>query len=367
MNYIKQLDGIRAIAVMLVIIAHWMPQDSLLYRYGDLFNGVDIFFVLSGFLITRILLENRRQAERSGSGKGQLLKVFFIRRVLRIFPAYYAALLLLFLIGPIWNTGIRDNWGYFVSYTANFYFVKRQAWDGMLSHLWSLSVEEQFYLLWPWLMLLPGKRTPLCIILTFILLGEAAQYYFWNAPMGDIRTISCFDGLGMGALLAYAAVEKPAWLKQAYPYASVLALLCFLLQMARITGNSFFIPSRTLTAVCTVWLITAILLYEGRRVIFFDFILGNPALVFMGKISYGIYLYHNFLPYLTGGLLRYFNAKFLGETYPALYVLHFENFCLLLLTSYASWRLFEKPILKLKRGFDYISPLPKPQTAVAQP
>lgn len=89
MNYIKQLDSVRAIAVLLVIITHWFPETNQLNIYTSVFNGVDIFFVLSGFLITRILLQNRLEAESSVVTKSTVVKNFFVRRILRIFPIYY--------------------------------------------------------------------------------------------------------------------------------------------------------------------------------------------------------------------------------------------------------------------------------------
>ena len=89
MQYFKQLDSIRAIAVLLVIIHHWFPERNPINTYTGFFNGVDIFFVLSGFLITRILLENRNEAERQAQSKSRVIKSFFVRRVLRIFPIYY--------------------------------------------------------------------------------------------------------------------------------------------------------------------------------------------------------------------------------------------------------------------------------------
>ncbi len=113
--------------------------------YTSIFNGVDIFFVLSGFLITRILLENRTQAEEKQATKINLVKSFFARRFLRIFPIYYLVLVGLFILGDKTGTAIRQNYFYFFTYTANIYFFKIQTWEGMLSHLWSLSVALNFY------------------------------------------------------------------------------------------------------------------------------------------------------------------------------------------------------------------------------
>ncbi|HET7898547.1 MAG TPA: acyltransferase, partial [Flavisolibacter sp.] len=217
MKYIKQLDSLRAIAVILVIITHWFPEGHPLNFYTGVFNGVDIFFVLSGFLITRILLENRKEAEALGTSKLQITRNFYIRRFLRIFPIYYAYILVLFILGPKTGTHIRENIPYFLTYTANFYFLQHK-WEGMLSHLWSLSVEEQFYLLWPWLMLFLRRTFVLPVILAAIGIGTACQYFY-----SDIATVCCFDGFGLGALLAWACVYNPDGLQRFYVPSCILA------------------------------------------------------------------------------------------------------------------------------------------------
>ena len=141
-GYMPQLDTLRAFAVLLVIISHWMPAENILNRY--LYNGISgvtLFFVLSGFLITGILLKSKEKIDAGGSMK-QALKTFYIRRSLRIFPLYY----LVICIAWIFNeSGIRENFGWHFFYLSNFYFWKHWHWQEHLSHLWSLSVEEQCF------------------------------------------------------------------------------------------------------------------------------------------------------------------------------------------------------------------------------
>src|SRR5687768_2398909 len=139
MTYIKQLDSLRAIAVLLVIITHWFPETNKLNIYTAVFNGVDIFFVLSGFLISKILFENRGLSELNRTGRKNIVTNFYIRRFLRIFPIYYLTLFILYIIGPATGTSIRESFVYYITYTSNLYFFSVKHWDGMLSHLWSLS------------------------------------------------------------------------------------------------------------------------------------------------------------------------------------------------------------------------------------
>src|ERR1700733_11280286 len=98
MTYIKQLDSLRAIAVILVIVSHWMSGDSIIGRFPTGSIGVDIFFVLSGFLISKILFDNRNKSEELNISKSATIKNFYIRRALRIFPIYYLTIFILLFI-----------------------------------------------------------------------------------------------------------------------------------------------------------------------------------------------------------------------------------------------------------------------------
>lgn len=352
MTYIKQLDSLRAIAVLLVIITHWLPETNKLNIYTGVFNGVDIFFVLSGFLITKILFENREWSKSHLTGRQSIIKNFYTRRFLRIFPIYYITLFLLYVAGPATGTSIRENFIYFVTYTSNFYFFSAEQWDGMLSHLWSLSVEEQFYLLWPWLMLYINRKYLLYVILISIAIGFSTQLLLRNNDFGDIFTLSCFDGFGFGALLAWASVYQPSAIKRFYLPFLYMALGAFILQILRVSGQDIFIPSRTLTSICTVWMIAAILL--EKRSILFETILESRVLIFIGKISYGIYLYHLMIPYFTYKVFTSINnflPSFIRKHNSHLVIA--ENFVLLIVIAFLSWQLVEQPILKLKSRFNY--------------
>ena len=145
-GYIPQLDTIRAIAVLLVIIHHWLPQDSVLNIVPNGPLGVNIFFVLSGFLITGILLREKDKAEVLKQKKKTIFRNFYIRRSLRIFPIYY---LFLFVLWVIHDPSVQSDGTYFYTYTSNYLFYSQEFFPARTAHLWSLGVEEQFYLLWP--------------------------------------------------------------------------------------------------------------------------------------------------------------------------------------------------------------------------
>jgi len=140
--YLPQLDAIRAIAVLFVMVFHFIPGVD---RYAPLRSiGVRLFFVLSGFLITGILTASRDRPT------GLALRTFYARRFLRIVRLCYFALFVAFVFNI---SVVRSTLGWHLAYLTNVLIYARGAWRGAVSHFWSLAVEEQFYLVWPWLML----------------------------------------------------------------------------------------------------------------------------------------------------------------------------------------------------------------------
>ena len=151
--YRPQLDGLRAVAVLAVAWSHWERP----YQFGIPFGaGVHLFYVLSGFLITGILLEVRQQHQR-----GAALRTFYIRRALRIFPAFYLTLAFAWWaeVPPL-----RETLAWHATYLSNAQIVLTETWPGAISHFWSLAVEEQFYLLWPWLIVFVPERLLLRVV-----------------------------------------------------------------------------------------------------------------------------------------------------------------------------------------------------------
>lgn len=357
MKYIKQLDSLRAIAVVLVIISHWIPANYMINRIPNGAIGVDMFFVLSGFLITRILFNSRNKAELLHTPTSKLVKNFYIRRTLRIFPIYYLVIFLLLIFHQSTGTNIQSAFLYFATYTSNFYFYRIQGWEGMLSHLWSLAVEEQFYLIWPWIILFLNKKYFLPVILCFIGIGIVSQIIMSDVPISTVLTFTCFDAFGLGALLSWQLTFKPHTLKRFYAGLSIGTVLILALYIFGITHNQWaFIPIRTAVSVGALWLITYIIVSLGTGKLRFKFIFNNSVLIFLGKISYGLYLYHNIIPealnskiinvYINPLLPDILYKKYWGELFLV------ENAILLVLISWLSYKYIEKPFLNLKKHFE---------------
>ena len=154
-GYMPQLDSLRTIAVFGVMLHHFWPEAEIRAGLTFGFLGVQLFFVLSGFLITGILLRGREVAHRTQQSARKSFGLFYARRFLRIFPLFYATLAVAWWVGL---PEVRDSVFWHLAYASNIYFVHIGDWHGSISHLWSLAVEEQFYLVWPFIILLTPRR-----------------------------------------------------------------------------------------------------------------------------------------------------------------------------------------------------------------
>lgn len=325
----------------MVIISHWLPEHAINhYQIGRL--GVDLFFVISGFLITRILF----QMKSNGFSLTQNLKTFFIRRVLRIFPIYYFVV----IITAFFNTGIvKESFLWNICYASNFFILKIDEWPGIISHFWSLSVEEHFYLIWPLLILVPRKKWMLQVILGVVFSALCMRSYFhfldFSYLYTYIFTISCFDALAIGGLLAYIYHHKdknifPRIIKNKILIGISIVAFAFCLFSINYHGlldniyNSIFFR---FTASLVFFFIIGNAIESKSK------FLNNERIVFLGKLSYSMYLFHNFVP----GFL-------LGMEYPEnIYLRLIIYFIVLLAVSYLSWKLIEMPFNKLKHRFRY--------------
>jgi peptidoglycan/LPS O-acetylase OafA/YrhL len=329
MKYIKELDAV----------------DTLLHKGAEAINAPNIFFTISGFLITKILLGDREKATQYEYSRLRVFKNFFLKRVLRIFPAYYLLLFLFYLI----NTQ-QFNYGPYLSFTSNFYIYNTKNW-GPVAHLWSMAVEEQFYLVWPWLILFISKKLLPYTIFLFVAIGIVSHWALPDDAFRTILTFTCFDALALGALFAWAVTYHGRHLPKVYTWLSVLAAISLILFVTHlIAGSFFFLPQRTLTAIMIVWLLAYFITkqHPGRRL---GFIFKNKLLITIGKMSYGIYLYHTVMPFyfykIYSVVYSYVPVPMILQKsryfYPA------QSFILLLGVSWLSWKFFETPLLNFKK------------------
>lgn len=356
MKYIKALDSLRAIAVVLVIISHYLPR-TVNHIVPSGATGVVIFFVLSGFLITKILLEGRNKTESTGSSKKIFLKNFYIRRSLRIFPIYYLIVITTFLFYFFTHQQV-EKFFYFLSYTANIYYFKTGEFNDYFSHLWTLAIEEQFYLIWPFIILFINKKYLLTCIGSFIAVGIIAQCVA-GLTFGMFLTPACFDSLGMGSLLAWVTVYKPRYLRRCCQIAGIgAAAMIILLFLEAFKFEKLIVPFRIQASVIALFIIsyiTYISYYRKKLFSFSNALLNNSLFASIGKISYGMYLYHTFISYAIDEA----TPSYIYDALPHFIGNHLASFlfvlkCILVfIVSTLSWKFIEKPLLRHKNHFEF--------------
>jgi peptidoglycan/LPS O-acetylase OafA/YrhL len=356
-KHILQLDGLRFIAILMVMIAHWLQ-----WQWGNEFllslpfvNGVTLFFVLSGFLITRILFSNKGLVSTQNEKKF-ILKNFYIRRFLRIFPLYYLLIFCLYIFN---YENTREIFPWLISYTSNIYQTIYSIDLGDFNHFWSLAVEEQFYLFWPLIILFTKPSKYLTVILTTLTLALVVKlllYKYTNNWMAlDYFTISCMFSLGLGALLAFFTLYKSSLIKT-ISSSSLLYAICGIYILMLILQYKFSLKlyksifEEILFAVASMLIILRASLQKFKGLI--KIILENRFVVYCGKISYGMYVLHLFIPNLIYWLVPDvipFNKEYSFAKY-ALFLVYFISTFLI---AHFSWKFFEAPINKLKIKFPY--------------
>ncbi|QIL78265.1 MULTISPECIES: acyltransferase family protein [Hymenobacter] len=288
MRYIAQLDALRALAILFVLINHTVPKSHPLFTLSDKVSGPDIFFTLSGFLITALLLKDREAVALQRLTKFRVFLHFFVKRALRLYPAYVLLVGLDFFLRGL----PAASYGPYVSFTSNLVIYQQQDW-GPLAHLWTMAVEQQFYLLWPFvLLLLPRPWLPYAIAF-FVSVGLYSQHAVPATDFSHVLPHTCLDALGLGALLAWVVLEKPQYLPQLYRGLCGLAFASIALMVAPSAfGFAPPLPQRTLVAVLVVWLISYFVVRGEKEGGMVNAVLTTKPLLVIGKLSYGIYLYH---------------------------------------------------------------------------
>ncbi len=362
-SHFAQLDGLRGIAILAVIFYHYVR--TFMDTGGDVpiffalshevgWAGVDLFFVLSGFLITGILWETKQQKH--------FLKNFYVRRLLRIFPLYYANLVVLLLVAPAVLSPLpgqlalmaRDQAWYWL-YLVNWLVAVRGSFsDVAAGYLWSLAVEEQFYILWPFVVLALGNkalmRTAACLIV--FSMGLRVALVLWGMNPGAVYavTFSHMDGLLSGALIALVFHQEsiPRRLLFFTRAAGAAALLGLI--VLRLTADSLLFWERPMALfgnaalnLVFVWMLVEALM--GAPASWYRRFLATRFLVSFGKYSYSLYLFHLPIGHVVLAVLE--RLTLLSDWF-SIYVFLVAGSGASWVASLMSWHLFEKHFLALK-------------------
>jgi len=350
--HFESFDGLRAIAVFMVMMEHYVPER---YEYiMDVFKfgqcGVALFFVLSGFLIGGILLRQRATYQEFDWAKVKsILGNFYARRSLRIFPIYYLLLTALLIVGYPEEIKQTAIWSY--TYTYNIYLYYKGSVSYPLGIIWTLCQEEQFYLMLPIILLATPRSKQLLVIIVMIMVGISTRTMLYldtrNDAVYNSLVFSMLDLFGLGVMLA--------WLHQndKLPKINVFWVVGTYL-LFQYLGNDLwnFSGKSLLHIMCNMFGITSailILAAINNKLGFLGTILNWQPIKYFGKISYGVYLYHVFcMEFLLWALPR---MGFVEEVFwPIRFLIAFVA---TLGVASVSFYVIEEPINRLKSKFSY--------------
>ena len=357
--HIAALDGLRGLAILLVLLFHYGRSahdfgfDNFFISEVSEFGwvGVDLFFVLSGFLITGVLYDSR--------SSGSYFRNFYARRALRIFPLYYLSLIVVLVLAALWPSAEvwpRFDAFWFVFYLTNFAQVAQgPTGAGILGHFWSLAVEEHLYLVWPALVLMFTRRQMILVAVGLLLLCLCARVTLrLSRQMSPyaiyLLTPLRLDGLAVGAICCLA-VRGPRGLEPLIGHAwtamlggAGIVVVCVFLGGS--SGGSG--PMQTVGYTCLAvafggaLLVTLSFKPAGRA-------FSNPLMRWFGRYSYGLYIWH---PIINVILFHTALRSLLGVEEP-FESLHYLLFALAtaLGVAVASYHILELPFLQLKKRF----------------
>ena len=345
-TYLPSLDGWRAIAIIFVILGHaklTVSPSSLYYYFAETFIyaelGVRIFFVLSGFLITTLLIK-----EHIRFGKINI-KNFFIKRVLRIFPVLYLYMLIVFFLNYYLNLGlVRDNFLGPLLYLNNFTFFTG-TW--LTGHTWSLAVEEQFYLIWPFLYAAVTKKLwLLCLLIISLVPLLKILYYFkpntYDATLGPFITNA--DAIFSGALISILSFKnifktsQKIWNVKGLDLLFILLIFISIFSVHRGIAGFIFYPASNTICNLMICLLLMRTLINNQSLLFR--LINQRILVHIGLLSYSLYIWQQLFIVPT----NMYGGSFNLFIFPLNIVLAFA-------AAYLSYNLFEKYFLHFKTQF----------------
>jgi len=382
-GHLPGLDGVRGVAILLVMAVHFVGNATphtfgerlavKLGNYGVL--GVDLFFVLSGFLITGLLLDAK--------GGRHYFRNFYARRTLRIFPLYYFVLGLLLVVLPRFATlpppleEARLHQAWLWTYTANFYIAAKASWAlTYLSHFWSLAIEEHFYLLWPLIVFTVSRKALARVCVAVLVAGFTLRAWLALAGVSELSisvlTPCRVDTLCVGALLAVLARREGAadfLVGHSAPAAIVIGAATFLLSLwCATTGIGLPVLHQLRGSLFALFFgaLTLTSLRDPRRSLAAQVFQSRWLRIF-GKYSYGLYVYHALISYQM--MTTHFEDRLgaaLGSHSLAIAGQTVLGVALSLGISVLSYELFEKQFLALKSLFE-VKTMPEAAVTSIQP
>jgi peptidoglycan/LPS O-acetylase OafA/YrhL len=384
-QYLPALDGLRGLAILLVMQYHfWGLAFGLIAReptleidrfatklFGMGWSGVDLFFVLSGFLITGILYDAKRS--------GFFFRNFYARRFLRIFPLYYAFLAFAVFIlpnfdrlaGPGQTAQLHDAQAWYWSYTVNIGSSIHQLQANtplVYSQFWSLAVEEQFYLLWPMLIFVFSRRTMMILCGALVIGALALRIVFVQPMSADVFTRAApysllpsrVDTLALGALLALAVRGGYDLLRfrthaLAVGAASSAVLAALFIAQGGLSALNRWVQTIGLSAFALLYAALLLLVLTSLSGAPLNRIFTHFTLRSLGRYSYAIYVFHLLVAFeVTAQVNRSDQVRtVLGSQIPLNVLFSLICSVLSIAAAWLSWHLFEKQVLKLKRFVPY--------------
>ncbi|TDQ19365.1 peptidoglycan/LPS O-acetylase OafA/YrhL [Algoriphagus boseongensis] len=348
-SYFRELDGVRAFAALMVMFFHFFQTAddgsavvnflSKIAVFGQ--TGVSLFFVLSGFLITRILIATRDSKN--------FFSAFYLRRILRIFPLYYLYLILYYFVLPFVTQSDFADWGqqfWYWFYLQGFPMTFNWPHAGP-DHFWSLAVEEHFYLFWPILLFYIHPSHISRIIAVIIAIAICLRLFFvYQSYETFYFTFTRMDELAMGALIAVLELKNKLSTSYFNRYlASFLLLALPLIGLWVWTSGSGILVIQVVkyNFISISFFCILCIILSSKSDSFLNRFLRNRVLFFLGKVSYGLYVYHPFV-YLLYATYTPISNVFLNFA---------GSFLLTVVIATMSYYSFETPFLKMKKYFTY--------------